>query len=81
MNAEIYRNDVEVLGPHAKLFRSEIGNKVLLMDENARIHHAAVVTDCLYGEGILRMQWPAYSSCLNPLEHGWGALGCHLASR
>ncbi|GFT92951.1 transposable element Tcb2 transposase [Trichonephila clavipes] len=35
----------------------------------------------LESEDISRMDWPAYSPDLNPIEHVWDALGRHIAAR
>ncbi|GBL80412.1 hypothetical protein AVEN_92309-1 [Araneus ventricosus] len=45
------------------------------MDDNARPHRAAIVDNFLECEGIQRMEWPAYSPDLNPIENIWKALG------
>ncbi|GFX54638.1 transposable element Tc3 transposase [Trichonephila clavipes] len=40
-----------------------------------------VVDECLQSEDITRMDWPAYSSGLNPIEHVWDMLGRRIAAR
>ena len=49
--------------------------------DNARPHRAGLVDDMLEEEDIERMQWPASSSGLNPIEHVWNALGRNIAGR
>ncbi|GFY01115.1 transposon Ty3-I Gag-Pol polyprotein [Trichonephila clavipes] len=39
------------------------------MDDNARPHRANIVDECLQSEDITRIDWPAYSPDLNPIEH------------
>ncbi|GFU46189.1 hypothetical protein TNCV_2155281 [Trichonephila clavipes] len=39
------------------------------MDGNARSHRTLAVEELLESEDITRMDWPAYSSELNPIEH------------
>ncbi|GFX50030.1 transposable element Tcb1 transposase [Trichonephila clavipes] len=51
------------------------------MDDNARPHHANIVDECLQSEDITRMDWPAYSLDLNPIEHAWDILGRRIAAR
>ncbi|GFU11380.1 transposable element Tc3 transposase [Trichonephila clavipes] len=53
----------------------------LFMDDNARPHRANIVDECLQSEDITRMDWPAYSPDLNPIEHVWDMLGRRIAAR
>ncbi|GFU44049.1 transposable element Tcb1 transposase [Trichonephila clavipes] len=51
------------------------------MDDNARPHQTLAVEELLESEDITRMDWPAYSPDLNPIEHVWDALGRRIAAR
>ncbi|GFX14901.1 transposable element Tcb2 transposase [Trichonephila clavipes] len=51
------------------------------MDDNARPHRTLAVEELLESEDVTRMDWPAYSPDLNPIEHVWDALGRHIAAR
>ncbi|GFY24905.1 transposable element Tcb2 transposase [Trichonephila clavipes] len=51
----------EVLLPHARIFRGAVGEKFVLMDDNATCHGTLAVQDCLDSEGIQRLVWPARS--------------------
>ena len=65
MTAVRYRD--EVLDPIVKLYAESVGPSFVLMDDNARLHRAAIVGDFLESEGIARMEWPACSPDLNPI--------------
>ncbi|GFS94650.1 transposable element Tc3 transposase [Trichonephila clavipes] len=79
MTGHIHR-DV-ILEQHARLFRGAMCAEFLFMDDNARPHHANIVDECLQSEDITRMDWPAYSSDLNPIEHVWDMLGRRIVAR
>ena len=71
----------EVLLPHVRLFRGAIGPDFIFMDDNARPHRTLAVEELLESEDITRMDRPAYSPDLNPIEHVWDALGRRMAAR
>ncbi|GFX01475.1 DDE_3 domain-containing protein [Trichonephila clavipes] len=58
-----------------------MGAEFLLMDDNTRPHRANIVDECLQSEDITRMDWPAYSPDLNPIEHVWDMLDRRIAAR
>ena len=53
----------------------------ILMDDNARPHRARVVEDYLQQETTVRMDWPARSPGLNPIEHVWNMLQVAIVRR
>ncbi|GFY32960.1 transposable element Tc1 transposase [Trichonephila clavipes] len=63
----------EVLLSHVRLFRGAIGPDFIFMDDNARPHRTLAVEKLLESEDITRMDLPAYSPDLNPIEHVWDA--------
>ncbi|GFV81254.1 transposable element Tcb1 transposase [Trichonephila clavipes] len=79
MTDHIYR-DV-ILEQHVRLFRGAMGAEFLFMDDNARPYRANIVDECLQPEDITRIDWPAYSPDLNPIEHVWDMLGRRIAAR
>ncbi|GFS85779.1 transposable element Tc1 transposase [Trichonephila clavipes] len=71
----------EILLPYVRLFRGAMGLQFLFMDNNAPCHRTVAVEQLLESEDIERMDWPARSPDLNPIEHVWDFLGRRLAAR
>ncbi|GFU26190.1 transposable element Tcb2 transposase [Trichonephila clavipes] len=79
LTARRYRD--EILRPIVVPYAAAIGDDFILMDDNYRPHRANLVEDFLFKEGIVRMEWPACSPDINPIEHVWDALGRPVAGR
>ncbi|GFW29544.1 transposable element Tc3 transposase [Trichonephila clavipes] len=71
----------EILLPYVRLFRGAMGLQFLSMDDNAPCHRTVAAEQLLESEDIERMDWPARSPDLNPIEHVWDFLGRRLAAR
>ncbi|GFX17279.1 transposable element Tc1 transposase [Trichonephila clavipes] len=71
----------EILLPYVRLFRGAMGLQFLFMDDNAPCHRTVATEQLLESEDIERMDWPARSPDLNPIEHVWDFLGRRLAAR
>jgi len=71
----------EVLEPYVRFFRVAVGPDFLVMDDSAKPHTALLLDEFLESKDIRRMDWPARSSDLNPIEHVWDALGKAIAIR
>ena len=54
-----------------KLYTAAVGPSFVLMDDNARLHRATIVDNFLESQWIARMECPAYSPNLNPIEDLW----------
>ena len=53
----------------------------LFMDDNAPAHRARLVQNALIQNNVVRMEWPALSPDLNPIENLWSILGGRIHSR
>ena len=72
LNGQRYRD--EILCPHALPMLRRIGQGAVYQDDNARPHRAGLVDDFLARSGVVRMDWPACSPNLNPIEKFWDHL-------
>ncbi|GFU27506.1 transposable element Tcb2 transposase [Trichonephila clavipes] len=71
----------EILRLHVIPYAGAIGDSFVFQDDNARPHRARLVENMLEAETTQRMEWPAYSPDLNPIEHVLDMLGRRIAAR
>ncbi|GFY11019.1 transposable element Tcb2 transposase [Trichonephila clavipes] len=70
-----------MLGSRTDLHIFDVGLQFLFINDNASCHRTVVVEQLLKSEDIERMDWPARSRDLNPIEHIWDFLGRRLTDR
>ena len=71
----------EILRPVVVPYVQNMGQGALFQDDNARPHRVRFVDAYLQQEQITRVDWPACSPDLNPIEHAWDQFGRAVQTR
>ena len=66
---------------YVRPYACAVGENFILMDDNVRAHRARITDQYLEQATIVRMEWPARSPDLNPIEHAWDMLQTVVSSR
>lgn len=79
LTAQPYQD--EILDTQKRLYAGAVGNGFILMDDNARPPTANTVQEFFQREGITRLDWPARSPDLTPIEQMWNEFQVHISAR
>ena len=71
----------EILDVYVRPYAGAVGENFILMNDNVRAHKARITDQYLEQATIVRMEWPARSPDLNPIEHAWDMLQAAVSSR
>nr|CAH7727296.1 unnamed protein product [Callosobruchus chinensis] len=67
-DAYYLQNIINVIGQPS---RNEMVDQFIFMDDNARPHRTRAVQQALENGNIARLEWPAMSPDMNPIDHVW----------
>ena len=70
----------EILDVYVCPYAGAVGENFILMDDNAHAHRARIIDHYLEKATIVRMERPARSPDLNPIEHAWDMLQTAVSS-
>lgn len=73
LTGDIYLENV--IRPIIQPMREELGENFIFMDDNARPHRARRVQNVLEEAHVQRLDWPANSPDMNPIENVWDMIG------
>ena len=79
LTTERYVN--EILDVHVCPYAGAICPDFILMDDNAHAYRARIINQYLEQAAIVRLDWPARSPDLNPIEHAWDMPQKAISSR
>ena len=71
----------EIVDVYVRPYAGAEGENFILMDDNACAHRARITDQYLEQATIVRMEWPARSPDLNPIEHAWDMLQIAVSAR
>ena len=72
---------IGILDHFVRPYAGAIGPEFILIDDNAHPHRTHFTKAYLEHETIVRMDWPARSPDLNPIEHAWDILQRVISAR
>lgn len=79
MTGTIYAENI--IEPIIQPLRTEFGENFIFQDDNARPHRTQRVRNMLREGNIERLDWPANSPDMNPIEHVWDHIARAIQDR